>query len=32
LRAALLLGESPQSLGLVEEGLATVIKQRGISE
>jgi len=32
LRAALLLGESPQSLGLVEEGLATVLEKRGISE
>lgn len=32
LRDALLLGESPQSLGLVEEGLAMVIEQRGISE
>jgi len=32
LRAALLLGESPESLGLVEEGLATVLEQRGISQ
>jgi hypothetical protein len=31
LRAELLRGESPQSLGLVEDGLATVLKERGIS-
>lgn len=31
LRAALLRGETPQSLGLIEDGLATVLNQRGIS-
>jgi hypothetical protein len=31
LRAALLRGESPQSLGLIEDGLATVLEERGIS-
>lgn len=31
LRAALLQGESPQSLALVEDGLATVVEERGIS-
>jgi hypothetical protein len=30
LRAALLRGETPQSLGLVEDGLAAVLKERGI--
>jgi hypothetical protein len=29
LRAALLRGESPQSLGLVEDGLAAVLRERG---
>lgn len=32
LRAALLDGQSPQSLRLVENGLATVLQQRGIGE
>lgn len=31
LRAALLKGESPESLGLVEDGLAKVLEERGIS-
>lgn len=31
LREALLQGDSPQSLGLVEDGLATVLEERGIS-
>ena len=31
LRAALLRGESPESLGLTEEGLAQVLKERGIA-
>jgi hypothetical protein len=31
LRAALLRGEIPQSLGLVEDGLAAVLKERGIT-
>ena len=30
LREALLRGASPESLGLVEEGLATVLKERGL--
>jgi hypothetical protein len=30
LRAALLRGDSPESLGLTEEGLAQVLKERGI--
>jgi hypothetical protein len=30
LRAALLRGESPESLGLVEDGLATVLEERDI--
>ncbi|HKE97687.1 MAG TPA: hypothetical protein VKG45_01975 [Actinomycetes bacterium] len=30
LRAALLRGESPESLGLVEDGLATVLEERSI--
>jgi len=30
LRTALLRGESPESLGLVENGLATVLRERGI--
>jgi hypothetical protein len=30
LRAALLRGESPESLGLVEDGLAEVLEERGI--
>jgi len=29
-RAALLRGESPESLGLVENGLAEVLRERGI--
>ena len=32
LRTAMLAGQSPQSLGLVENGLATVLQQRGIGE
>jgi hypothetical protein len=31
LRAALLRGESPESLGLTEEGLARVLEERGIA-
>jgi hypothetical protein len=31
LRAALLRGESPESLGLTEDGLARVLKERGIA-
>jgi hypothetical protein len=31
LREALLQGDSPQSLGLVEDGLATVLEERGTS-
>jgi hypothetical protein len=30
LRGALLRGEPPESLGLVEESLATVLEERGI--
>jgi hypothetical protein len=30
LRAALLRGESPESLGLTEDGLAQVLEERGI--
>lgn len=30
LRAALLDGQSPESLGLVEDGLAKVLEERGI--
>jgi hypothetical protein len=30
LRAALLGGEAPESLGLVEDGLAKVLEERGI--
>lgn len=30
LRAALLRGESPESLGLTEDGLARVLEERGI--
>jgi hypothetical protein len=32
LRAALLRGESPESLGLVEDGLAKVLEERGIGQ
>jgi uncharacterized small protein (DUF1192 family) len=31
LRAALLRGESPESLGLTEDGLARVLEERGIA-
>jgi hypothetical protein len=31
LRAALLRGDSPETLGLTEEGLAQVLKERGIT-
>jgi hypothetical protein len=31
LRAALLRGESPASLGLTEDGLARVLEERGIA-
>jgi hypothetical protein len=31
LRAALLRGESPESLGLTEDGLARVLKERGLA-
>jgi hypothetical protein len=31
LRAALLRGESPESLGLTEDGLAQVLEERGIA-
>jgi hypothetical protein len=31
LRAALLRGESPESLGLTEDGLARVLEERGLA-
>jgi hypothetical protein len=31
LRAAMLDGESPESLGLVEDGLARVLEERGLA-